>query len=192
VPKLREIRAQYDDESITVYQAYNPQIAQAATAAGKFVAPFSLDRMTWIKPSFCWMMYRSGWATKLGQERVLAIRISRVGFEWALTHASLSHFENPPYTSYEQWLEAKSCSPVRIQWDPERDIHLNRLDHRSIQIGLSGDAVGAYVHDWTLAIDDITHTVHELADSRDESLLPIGRPYPLSEDLARRIGATLN
>jgi hypothetical protein len=38
--------------------------------------------MTWIKPSFLWMMYRCGWATKPGQERVLAIQITREGFEW--------------------------------------------------------------------------------------------------------------
>jgi len=40
--------------------------------------------MTWIKPSFLWMMYRSGWATKPGQEHILATQITRDGFEWAL------------------------------------------------------------------------------------------------------------
>ena len=187
---LREIRAEYDDESITVYQAYSPQIAQAAVAAGRFVPPFSLDRMTWIKPSFCWMMYRSGWATKPGQERVLAVRISRAGFEWALAHSCLSHVQNPPYTSHEEWLKVKRRSPVRIQWDPERDIHLNRLDHRAIQIGLSGEAVQAYVQDWTLSIDDITATVREVEESRDETQLPVEHPYPLPEAVASRIGAT--
>ncbi len=49
--------------------------------------------MTWIKPSFLWMMYRSGWATKPGQEQVLSIEITRSGFEWALANACLSHFE---------------------------------------------------------------------------------------------------
>ena len=49
--------------------------------------------MTWIKPSFLWMMHRSGWATKPGQERVLAIEITRAGFEWALSHAALSHYD---------------------------------------------------------------------------------------------------
>jgi hypothetical protein len=28
------------------------------------VPPFKVDRMTWVKPSFLWMTYRSGWATK--------------------------------------------------------------------------------------------------------------------------------
>jgi hypothetical protein len=45
--------------------------------------------MTWIKPSFTWMMHRSGWGAKERQERILAIEFLRSGFEWALAHACL-------------------------------------------------------------------------------------------------------
>jgi len=76
----RQIRALHDDQTITVYQAYAPEIAEPAVAAGRFTAGFHRDRMTWIKPSFLWMMYRCGWAAKPGQERVLAIRIRRGPF----------------------------------------------------------------------------------------------------------------
>lgn len=81
---MRVIRAAYTAETVTIYQAYAAQIADAAVRADAFVAPFSRDRMTWIKPPFGWMMHRSGWAAKPGQERVLAIEITRGGFEWAL------------------------------------------------------------------------------------------------------------
>src|SRR5262245_29151916 len=92
-PPFRQIRAFYDDQVIRVYQAYSNAIADAALRQGTFVSPpFKLDRMTWIKPSFLWMMYRCGWGYKdSGQERVLAIDISRSGFEWALEHSCLSH-----------------------------------------------------------------------------------------------------
>jgi Domain of unknown function (DUF4291) len=79
----RQVRAKYSAESITVYQAYPPEIAEPAVAAGRFVPPFKRDRMTWIKPSFLWIMYRCDWATKPGQERVLAVEITRAGFERA-------------------------------------------------------------------------------------------------------------
>ena len=46
------INAAYDERLITVYQAYNPEIADATLAAGRFAPPFSRTRMTWIKPSF--------------------------------------------------------------------------------------------------------------------------------------------
>jgi hypothetical protein len=75
----RQIRAVYDAETVTVYQAYDPAIAASALRAQTFVAPFERDRMTWIKPSFLWMMYRCGWASEPGQTRVLAI--ARSGFE---------------------------------------------------------------------------------------------------------------
>jgi hypothetical protein len=52
----RVIRALYDDNTITVYQAYNNDIAAPAVKHKTFVSPFKVERMTWIKPSFLWMM----------------------------------------------------------------------------------------------------------------------------------------
>ncbi|MFB9625482.1 DUF4291 family protein [Nonomuraea helvata] len=72
-PQVADGVRTYTEESITVYQAYDAVIAEPAVAAQRFVAPFKRERMTWIKPSFLWMMYRCGYATKPGQERVLAI-----------------------------------------------------------------------------------------------------------------------
>jgi hypothetical protein len=55
----RQIRALYDDETITVYQAYQASIAIPAVKEQKLSASkdFVMGRMTWIKPSWCWMMY---------------------------------------------------------------------------------------------------------------------------------------
>src|SRR5579885_3321276 len=70
----RYILAHYDESSIVVYQAYRPAIGQFAVAHGYFGgSSFSCNRMSWIKPNFLWMMYRSGWGTKEGQEVVLAV-----------------------------------------------------------------------------------------------------------------------
>ncbi|MER5663186.1 DUF4291 family protein, partial [Streptomyces mirabilis] len=80
----RAVRALHTASTITVYQAYSPEIGLPAVRRGRFPAGWKRDRMTWIKPSFLWMMYRCGWATKAGQETVLAIEITRDGFEWAL------------------------------------------------------------------------------------------------------------
>jgi hypothetical protein len=116
----RLIRAAYTAQTITVYQAYTAQIAEQAVRAGTFTGGFSRDRMTWIKPSFGWMMHRSGWGRKPGQERVLAIEITRSGWEWALGHSCLSHYAPRAYDSREAWSAAKTSSLVRVQWDPDR------------------------------------------------------------------------
>jgi Domain of unknown function (DUF4291) len=126
--------------------------------------PFKWQRMTWIKPSFLWMMYRAGWGYKdAGQRRILAIDITRDGFEWALAHSCPSH----PGTSmpFDEYSRLKNNAPVRIQWDPERNLRLQPLPYRSIQIGLSGEAVRQYVTEWITKISDITdlaHTIHTL------------------------------
>ena len=57
--------------------------------------------MTWIKPSFLWMMERSNWARKPGQEHVLAIRITRAGWEEALAAAILSAYRPGVYR--DEW-----------------------------------------------------------------------------------------
>ncbi len=196
-PAPREVRAQHDDDTLVVYQAYAPQIADAALAAGTFVAPFKRERMTWIKPSFLWMMYRCGWATKPGQERVLAITITRSGLEWALRHACLSDYEAALYGSHEAWQERRRTSPVRVQWDPERSLQLGRLDHRAIQIGLSAEAAGRYVDRWICAIADATPLAREIGAlvgagqlGAARALLPVERRLELPADVAACVGAS--
>ena len=179
-----QIRAQYNAQTIRVYQAYSDEIAEPALRNGKFVTPpFKLERMTWIKPSFLWMMYRAGWGYKdSGQQRILAIDITHEGFAWALEHSCLSHAEGA--MSKEEWLQLKQSKPVRVQWDPERDLQLQALPYRAIQIGLSGEAVNLYVNTWTLSISDVTplaHQIYGLLQAGDTSaataLLPQEREY---------------
>jgi len=188
---IRQIRAVYNDKTIRVYQAYSDAIADSALEHGTFQSPpFKLERMTWIKPSFLWMMYRSGWGQKdNGQNRILAIDISREGFEWALEHSLLSH-EAANYADKEAWLKIKQATPVRIQWDPERDLHLQPLKHRAIQIGLSNEAVPLYVNEWIQNITEVTPLAAEIqtlvnSDNLDaaNALLPVERIYPVNDAL---------
>ncbi|WP_129787207.1 DUF4291 domain-containing protein [Promicromonospora panici] len=191
IPK-RQVRAVYDADTITVYQAYPPEIADAAVRAGRFVPPFKRERMTWVKPSFCWMMYRCGWATKPGQERVLAVRMSREGFEQALGMASLSHFDRRLYDDAAAWAAQKAASPVRVQWDPERSPTGAALKHRSLQVGIGGAAVNAYVDEWVVGLADITDRVLTWrADLHGggSPALPDEVPYALPAEIAARIGA---
>jgi hypothetical protein len=193
----RQVRARYSADTVTVYQAYSSQIALPAVAAGRFVAPFKRDRMTWIKPSFLWMMYRCGWATKPGQEHVLAVEITRSGFEWALAQARLSHYDRDLYDDRADWSRRLKTSPVRVQWDPERSIQLQALPYRSLQVGLAGKAVERYVDEWTVAIVDMTPTVRhirELLRAGDHlaaaAHLPAEHAYPLPDHLRGRVGAS--
>jgi len=173
-----QIRAVYTNTTITVYQAFPASIAEPALANGRFVAPFKRDRMTWVKPSFRWMMYRCGYATKPDQECVLAIEVTRAGFDWALEHAVPSQYTGNNGETRAEWSRRLRRSPVRVQWDPERSLSLAPLPHRSLQLGLAGEAVDRYVDEWTVAITDATPLARALGASRDPALLPPERPYP--------------
>ena len=188
------IRADYDEQGVIVYQAYSMDIAIPAVKAQTFVPPFKAQRMTWIKPSFLWMMYRSGWARKENQECVLRIRIHHDGFHWALRNSCISHFDETSGMTMEQWQAELLSKPVRIQWDPEKDIHLNNLSHRSIQVGLKGEAVLRYIKEWILSIEDISPLCRNIEDlilqgniAEAKGLLPQERNY-VSADHSRKIG----
>src|SRR3970040_1218202 len=137
MPEYREIRADFDRTSIVVYQAFNDAVADAAVAAQRFVPPVSLGRMTWIKPSLLWLMERSGWGTKSNQERILAVRITRAGWDRALAASVLTAFDPAVHRSADAWREQFAQATVHVQWDPERSIHGKKRDYRSIQVGLS-------------------------------------------------------
>jgi hypothetical protein len=192
----REVRACFDQERVRVYQAYSDSIADAALTAQTFVAPpFKMDRMTWIKPSFLWMMYRSGWASKPGQERVLAIDVTRTGFDQVMRQSCLSHFDGTVHRSERHWQELMRLHQTRIQWDPERDIHLRPLGYRTIQIGLGREAVRSYVDQWIVRIEDLTphcRRIKEMLDRGDTpaalGLLPGELPLPVSLEAAAAIG----
>ncbi|WP_198153941.1 DUF4291 domain-containing protein [Catenuloplanes japonicus] len=183
----RQVRAAFTDETITVYQAYSPEIALPALAAGRFVPPFRPGRMTWIKPSFRWMMYRSGWAGKPGQEFVLAIDVRRDAFEDALRTAVLSHYGPGRFASRADWSRAVKRSSVRVQWDPERTLSLHPLPYRSLQVGLSGAASAHYTDRWITAIADVTAQANPAGAAERVAR---ERPYPLPEDVAAAIDAS--
>jgi hypothetical protein len=134
---------------------------------------------------------------KPGEERVLSIDVTRDGFEWALARACLAHYDRDVYVDRAAWVRRLKTSPVRVQWDPERSLRLNPLPYRSLQVGLSGEAVDRYVDQWMVAVTDITTTVHHiraLRDAEDEHAaaghLPAEQVYPLPAGLGARIGAS--
>ena len=176
------IMAQYDDEKIVVYQSYNPAIGNFAVRNQYFGGPFSLERMTWIKPNFLWMMYRNGWGTKEGQKVVLAIHLKRKAFENYLSNAVYSSFKPELYEFREAWQEDVANSDVRLQWDPDHDPYGSKLERRAIQIGLRKEFIQSYASEDILEIEDISEFVkeqYELVKSGTLNKLEIPLEKPL-------------
>lgn len=179
----RHILAQYDDAGIVVYQAYRPAIADFAVKHQRFGGEFSYNRMSWIKPNFLWMMFRAGWATKEGQERILAVRLQRAFFDEVLRDAVPSSFDPARHASHDDWKTAVEHSDVRLQWDPDHDPLGRPLERRAVQLGLRGRALRRYGEEALLGIDDITPFViaqrAHLRDGFAGLVMPRERVYPM-------------
>lgn len=194
-PKTYEIRADFDRETLVVYQAYRKEIGLPAIEAQQFVAPFSLTRMTWIKPSYLWLMERSNWGQKSDQAMILAVRIRRQAWESALREAVLTHPEKKIYGSNEVWREQFEKARVIVQWDPERSLRGAKLEYSAIQVGISRHLIEDYATKWITEIKDYTPLTRKIhAFCRDgeydkaKKLLPPERVYPVPEEIAKRLG----
>jgi len=177
----RHVLAQFDDETVVVYQAYKPSTGRFAAEHGYFGSGFSRSRMSWVKPNFLWMMYRCGWATKEGQETVLAVWIRRAAFESLLEAAVPSSFYEHAYPTREAWQAAVAGSDVRLQWDPDHDPHGRPVERRAIQLGLRGNTLASYAREWIVKLEDVTPFVREQAAvlaARGELVTPAERRYP--------------
>ena len=155
------IMAQYDKEKIIVYQSYRPAIGNYAAKHQQFGGDFSLNRMTWIKPNFLWMMYRNGWATKKGQEVVLAIHLKIEAFEKYMRQSEYSSFGESLFEQHDQWKASLEKTEARLQWDPDHDPYGAKLERRAIQIGIKGELTRSYAQDDIIEIEDISDFVTE-------------------------------
>ena len=186
----RQIRANYDDETITVYQAYPESIAAPAVATQRLTTSpsFKRGRMTWIKPSWCWMMYRAGYSHKdAGQARILALKMRHADFISLLRRAELTHGG------------VGGEGDVRVQWDPERGPWLEKRGYRSIQIGIPGGLSGRWAEEWVVGIEDVTDRARELKRAVDEQdvtegdlasrgLVPVETEFMVPDDVRERLG----
>jgi len=140
--------AEWDDEGVYFYQAYPKEIAGYALEHQRFGGKHWKEmRMTWIKPSFAWMLYRSGYGEKSGQEIILKIKlghsvlaellkrckpaietreipkcnkntIKEIGTSKSVNRTSVICFNNIDYSNTIR----VGGKGGRVQWDPERDI----------------------------------------------------------------------
>jgi Domain of unknown function (DUF4291) len=199
----RQIRAAYNDDTVIVYQAYSAAIASAAVQHQRLNASpaFSPTRMTWIKPSWCWAMYRSGYSLKdPNQARILALQISHSKFQALLSQAVVTHSHGGALTAEEK------ARPVRVQWDPERGPRLQVLGYRSIQIGIDLKSVAgkAWLEEGIESIEDVTEQALELKRVVDEEpelgveklvergLVPVEKEYVVPKELRKTLKMDLN
>lgn len=186
---VKEVFASYNRKYIRIYQAYNPTIAGEAVRLQNFGESFSTDRMTWIKPSFLWLMYRSNWGTKKNQECILAIDVHREVFDRLLSKAVLT---SPDSTLFDgnEWEKRFKNTDVYCQWDTDRYFNGNPRNRSAIQIGIKGEALSDFLENGIHKIEDLTPTVRKWNELRKKNKLsitelPSEKIYPVSDPKIR-------
>src|SRR5208337_2751170 len=126
---------------------------------------------------------------------ILAVRIRRTGWEEALGKAVLTTPAQRIYRDAAHWRQEFDKAVVHVQWDPERNLRGTTLPYRSIQVGISRHIIRKYVDEWLLEITDCTELVRKIHaalqsghEEQAKRLLPKERPYPLPEEIGKRIG----
>lgn len=190
----QHITGQQIEDYIIVYQAFNNKISNFAVQHQHFGGEaYSFNRMSWIKPNFLWMMYRCGWASKVNQERVLAIWIKKVDFDKILTEAVFSSFKKERYANEADWKADLQQKKVRLQWDPDHNPYGEKQERRAIQLGMKGEILKTFSEKMIVKIEDITNFVREqrqiVADKRLADLLvPIENVYqPKDKNLCQQL-----
>ena len=191
----QHILAHCDDETIIVYQAWRDSIADFAVAHGYYGGrDYSYRRMSWIKPNFLWMMYRSAWATSPGKQRILAMRLKQTFFDELLAQSVQSSWHEDRYPTHEAWKAALSESSVRLQWDPDHDPTGEKLPRRAVQLGLRNDILEAYGKREILEIIEMTNFIaeqrqHVAAEGSKGLQTPVEHVYvPGDPAIAARLG----
>ncbi len=175
-----DFEAEYNDNQVVVYQAFNDRIADYAIQNKRFGGEFKFSRTTWIKPSFLWMMHRSKWGNEEDQERILSIYLNRNFFDSLLDRGlSLKEIKSYNKKLYMKNLFQSNLDPISlnqekklyskkgkklksniiIQYDPDRNLNGEKLEQKAIQIGIRGDILGEYHEKGIERIKDITSFV---------------------------------
>jgi len=149
---------EWDEEGVYFYQAFCDAIADWALEHQRFGGPaWNPTRMTWIKPSFAWVLYRSGYGRKHGQNRVLKVKLPHDALAELLSQCQCKH--------------GGGGALGRVQWDPARDLMAGdgkvprrELRRRAIQIGLSNGLSKFYAESVT-SIEDVTELAHKVGEA---------------------------
>lgn len=189
----KRVFADFDEDGIWVYQAFRVSTVAEAVRRQKFGKGFSLDRMTWIKPSLGWMLHRSEYATKRRQEAIARIKLSHEGFVQILQQGIPTSFDPTLFDSETVWGMALTRSDVRYQWDPDRDLQGFKRQRRAIQLGIRGRTVEQYVEEWVRGIEDITALAPKIGEAvkhrvKDVPVVPEEREFPLAPKLKHLLG----
>ena len=178
----RHILVQSDDDTVVVYQAFDAEISAHAVAHGAFGGhAWRQDRVSAIRLSLTDVLHRSNWGQDVGEERILAIRIKRAGFDSLLRQAIHREFQEGLYDTKRSWQLATRYSQVSIEWGPDRDLNGAALGRQTARFGMRHKALQNFATTWIDEVIDLTGWLKGVRNRRDLQV-PIVAIYPVGDE----------
>jgi len=153
------------DDTISLYAAFNPRMFNEKG----FTENMNLNRMTWLKTSLLWTMWRSAWATKPNQEAILKIDVPE-------------EYIDELYARARRTKDAPLKHPVLLQRDPDRKIVRRRWKKdarendtsmfvsgdKTVHFGIRGTELDYFIAIAQEQISDITRTIKLIQQDKPE------------------------
>lgn len=181
----RTLRATFDDHQVIVWQAHRAEIAAHAVATGRLGGPgWRLDRVSRFRLSLPSVLARSEWGQRPGREHILAVALSRAGFDALMNQAVLAAFETPIYPTRMAWALATRYANVTVDWHPDVDYSGREQAWQIARISVRDRALRTFT-DSVVGVEDWSP---RLADPDRLALSP-AIEYPLSAEQRRLLAA---
>ena len=185
----RQLLACFDDQTVTVFAAHDPNIGAYAAEHGHFGGDlWRHDRTTRFRLSLPRVMARSKQGERPGKEALLAISLPRARFDGLLRQAI--HWREFPEDLYESkgaWRLATRYSQVVMDWAPDCGPKGAELERFTVRFGIRSHLMKTFSRDWIAGIKDLSEVAVSWRQEADP-LTPVVSEYPLPEpDLATRL-----
>jgi hypothetical protein len=191
----RHVLAQFDAETVIVYQAFAPAIGLAVAERGSIPSEVNCG-LNFVIPSFLEMMFRSDWGTKKDHEAILALRIRSAFFDSLLTAAMPVYWDGTWFNSFEEWERRAGDSLVWSLWESEYHPSGLGLERWLLRLTLRGKVSEKFGRRELVEAIDLSKFVAEQrgkwsAAGVSALVTPRERVYPADPAVARRLALAL-
>jgi hypothetical protein len=178
----RHLLAQFDADTVTVFQSFDREVGDYAIEKGCFGGPaFRRDRSSAIRLSLLDVLSRSDWGEKPGREVTLALRLRREAFDVLLRQAIHSAYPEGVYPSKRSWQLATRYSSVSITWSPDRDLAGCELSRYCARFGIRDRSLVMFASEWIDDVIDLSGWV-EAHRGDPSARVPRLASYPVGDD----------
>jgi hypothetical protein len=174
----RALIASFDAESVVAYQAFPEALGAEIVARRGLGGGWRFDRHTRLQTSWRFVADRYAFGDRLHRSRILAIHVSRAGFDALVTAALTAEWDPALYKTSGAWRLATRFAPVLVEWIDETP-----------RFVVHGPLVRQLATEWVVDLRDVSAEFRALRDG--EARAPQEADYPVPPDVAARIGLHL-